>query len=249
MTSRPMRFQRESRVRSACLRSRNFSFEKSSSMGFRSGLYGGRYAGAVVATEIVQHHDVAGRQRRDELLLDVRQEQLAVHRAVDHQRSGQAGRPQRTDEGRRLPMAVRDRGDHPPCHCFGVLGEAVRAASQLSIRTACPKADKQWHAQRGATPQAEPPRPKAASGPPRRQRWSVMRWTNRGTWKEWPRHRFGCLSDEIIRGGFSVLASEVMPLVALRPRRSRPRLGHPAALGHHVTSNLTSYQGNNNNVA
>ena len=53
-------------------------------------------AGVGVAAEIVHHHEVAGRQRRDELLWDVRQEQLAVQRAVDHQRSGPAGRPQRT---------------------------------------------------------------------------------------------------------------------------------------------------------
>ena len=39
------------------------------------------------------------------------------------------------------------------CHCFGVLGEAVQGANQPSLRTACPKADKQWHGQRGGTPQ------------------------------------------------------------------------------------------------
>ena len=46
----------------------------------------------VVAAEIVHHHDVAGRQRRDELRLTVGKKQLAVHRAVDHKRSGPAGR-------------------------------------------------------------------------------------------------------------------------------------------------------------
>lgn len=30
-------------------------------------------------------------------------------------------------------------------HCFGVIGEAVRIASELAHLTACPKADKQWH--------------------------------------------------------------------------------------------------------
>ena len=41
------------------------------------------------------------------------------------------------------------------CHCFGVFGEAVRVASNLSISTACPKAAKQWHLQNSS--QATPP--------------------------------------------------------------------------------------------
>lgn len=80
-------------------------------------------AGEVMAAEIVHHHDVAGCQRRGELLLNVGKEQLAVHRAVDHQRSGQAGRPQRAHEGRRLPMSVRDRRDH----VFGLRSPAVQS--------------------------------------------------------------------------------------------------------------------------
>ena len=43
----------------------------------------------------------------------------------------------------------------------------------------------------------------------------------------WPRHGFGCLGDEITSGRVND-PSSVQPLVALRPRRPKPRLGHPA---------------------
>ena len=46
--------------------------------GATGGLDGFADAGAGVAAEVVHHHDVAGRQRRGELLWDVRQKQLAV---------------------------------------------------------------------------------------------------------------------------------------------------------------------------
>ena len=46
----------------------------------------------------------------------------------------------------------------PPYHCFSVHGEAVFFARSSPFGTACPKADKQWHVQRGVTPQVEPPR-------------------------------------------------------------------------------------------
>ena len=52
------------------------------------------------------------------------------------------------------------------CHCFGVLGEAVRVASQFSTGTACPKAAKQWHAVSSA---------RIKPGHPARGRWHSTR--------------------------------------------------------------------------
>jgi hypothetical protein len=66
-----------------------------------------------VARQVVHHHDVARPQRRHQHLLDVRHEQVAVHRPVDHHRGHQPVGPQRRHERRRLPVPVRDRVDHP----------------------------------------------------------------------------------------------------------------------------------------
>ena len=66
---------------------------------------------ALVAAEIVHDDDVAGRERRDEELLDPGGEDLAVDRPVEH-----AGRvdpvvAQRGEEGQRAPAAERRLGD------------------------------------------------------------------------------------------------------------------------------------------
>ena len=50
---------------------------------------------------------------------------------------------------------------------------------------------------------------------------------SRQTFAGWPRHRFGCLGDAGTRG-IESRASPPQPLVALQPRRSKQRLGHPA---------------------
>ncbi len=44
-----------------------------------------------------------------------------------------------------------------PCHCFGVLGEAVQTVNQHAIGTARPKADEQWHDFRDLKREAVPP--------------------------------------------------------------------------------------------
>ena len=78
---------------------------------------GDRLADAVdlVRGEIVEHHDVAGLERRCQELLDVGAERRAGHRPVEHQRRDDAGLPETGDEGRGAPMAVRHGGDQALC--------------------------------------------------------------------------------------------------------------------------------------
>ena len=64
--------------------------------------------GDLVSGQIVHHDDVPRAQRRRKLLLDVAEKHVAVHRAVDHGGRRETREPQGADEGRRLPMAVRD---------------------------------------------------------------------------------------------------------------------------------------------
>lgn len=63
-----------------------------------------------VSRQVVHDHCIPGPQRSDELLLDIRAEDLPVHRSVDHQRSGDSANSQRADERRRSPVAIRDFG-------------------------------------------------------------------------------------------------------------------------------------------
>ena len=112
-----MTVQSASLVRAAAFRSSALSLAKSCSIGFRSGLVGrqiedggaGRGDGLLdaidlVGGEIVHHHDVAGRQRRSQHLLDVGPEGGAGHRPVEDERGDHAALPQAGDEGRGLPM-------------------------------------------------------------------------------------------------------------------------------------------------
>ena len=121
-----MRRQVASTVRSAALRSRVLSLAKTCSIGLRSGRVGrqeeqlgaGSADGAadglaLVAAEIVHDDDVAGPERRDEHLLDIGEEALAVDRAVDDAGRVDAVAAQRGQEGQRAPAAVRHLGDQP----------------------------------------------------------------------------------------------------------------------------------------
>lgn len=59
-----------------------------------------------VSGEIVEHHDIAGSQRRDEDLLDVRAEGSVVERSIEDRCSGQFGRAERRHHRVRLPVAA-----------------------------------------------------------------------------------------------------------------------------------------------
>ena len=61
--------------------------------------------------QVVEHHDVAGIERRRQELLDVGPEGRAGHRAVEHERCNDAALPEPGDQGRGLPMPVGDGGD------------------------------------------------------------------------------------------------------------------------------------------
>ena len=66
-----------------------------------------------MAAEIVHDDDVAGFQGRDEDLLDVNSEALAVDRAIENPWGLDPVVAQRGQEGRGLPVAVRDLGGEP----------------------------------------------------------------------------------------------------------------------------------------
>jgi hypothetical protein len=68
-------------------------------------------AGDFVSGQIVHHDEVALMERRRQLLLNVAEEHVAVHRTVDHGGRCEAAQPQRADEGRRFPVAVGDSVD------------------------------------------------------------------------------------------------------------------------------------------
>jgi len=67
----------------------------------------------LVAGEIVHDHDVAHAQFRNENLLDVGLEGQTVDRSVDHERRDEATQRQRSDEGRRFPMSIRNADPQP----------------------------------------------------------------------------------------------------------------------------------------
>jgi len=66
-----------------------------------------------------------GASVRHQALFEIGEEDFAVHRGVDHERSGHTVLAQAGHEGGHLPMAVRNLGDEPlatwaapaqPCH-------------------------------------------------------------------------------------------------------------------------------------
>jgi len=107
----------------ACLRTKPLSLAKTCSIGLRSGEYLGRNTSlapdrgahrlSFVRAEVVEDHHVAGPEGRDQELLDVSPEALAVDWAVE-----QAGRfdpvvAERGEEGRSRPAAMGDLVDEP----------------------------------------------------------------------------------------------------------------------------------------
>ena len=64
----------------------------------------------LVGWQVVHHNPITGREVGNENLLDISAESIAIHRAVEHKRRREAADPQPSREGRRLPMAVRNRG-------------------------------------------------------------------------------------------------------------------------------------------
>ena len=81
--------------------------------------------------QIVHDDDVAGGEFGRKDLAYISAESIAIHRAIEHKRRHEAADPQPSREGRRLPMAVRNRGKttlsfrSPPaeaCHLGGGRG-------------------------------------------------------------------------------------------------------------------------------
>ncbi len=71
------------------------------------GFEGGADLRLFVHREVIEHHDVAGTQRGDQDLFDIRAEGRIVDRSVEDRRRAQPLEPQRSDHGVRLPMAAR----------------------------------------------------------------------------------------------------------------------------------------------
>lgn len=97
----------------------------------------------------VEDHDIAAAQRRPEHLLGICEEPLGRRWAVEHHRGGHAGEPERTDEGGRLPVPVRDRGPQtlsarrPPMQaghlgaCSGLVDEHQRMRVGIELARVC----------------------------------------------------------------------------------------------------------------
>ena len=71
------------------------------------------HPGSFVAAEIVHHDNVAWRERRNENLIDIGLEPLAVDRAVENHRRRHACQAQTGDECRRFPMSMWNAGAQP----------------------------------------------------------------------------------------------------------------------------------------
>jgi len=69
--------------------------------------------GRLVAAEIVQDHDIAGLEGRNELLFDVGAEALAVDGPVEHTRGAKLVAAQSAKEGQRSPVTVRRKSPYP----------------------------------------------------------------------------------------------------------------------------------------
>ena len=71
------------------------------------------HASNLVGGKVVHRDDLPRRERRRQTSFEIGEEDFAVHRGVDDERSGDAILPQTGDEGGHLPMAVRNAGDQP----------------------------------------------------------------------------------------------------------------------------------------
>ena len=76
-------------------------------------LDGFAHSGNFVRRQIVHRDDLSRRQRRHHTLLQISDEDFAIHRRIDDERSGDAVRSQGGDKRRYLPVAVRDLGEEP----------------------------------------------------------------------------------------------------------------------------------------
>lgn len=86
----------------------------------------------LMAGEIVHDDDVTGREFRDEHLIDIGLEGVAVDGAVEDHGRDDAGQPKTGHEGRRLPVAVGDRGAKPlALRCPAALTRHVRRSPGL----------------------------------------------------------------------------------------------------------------------
>ena len=107
-------------------RSPALNLAKASSIGFRSGEYGGRYISFAPTASIASRTPATlwlarlsmttvspRRERWDEHLLDIDAEGVAVHGAFQHPRRDQTVAAQAAGEGCRLPMAPRGLADEP----------------------------------------------------------------------------------------------------------------------------------------
>lgn len=74
------------------------------------------HTGVLVGGEVIQHHDIADRQRRREDLLDVREERRRVDRPVEDRRRPKPAEAQRGDHGVRLPVTARRVIPEPGAH-------------------------------------------------------------------------------------------------------------------------------------
>jgi len=112
--------QVSSTVRFCAMRIQCLILAKACSIGLRSGGIGRQVPepGAsgpdhaaqgcrLVAAEIVQNDDVAGLERRHQLLLDIGPEAFAVDRTIEDARGREPIAAQGAEEGQRAPVAVR----------------------------------------------------------------------------------------------------------------------------------------------
>lgn len=66
----------------------------------------------LVGGQVVHHHDIAGRQRRNQAFVELNLKDFAVHRAVDDERRGDRVDPQASHECQGLAVTMRDAANH-----------------------------------------------------------------------------------------------------------------------------------------
>lgn len=93
------------------------------------GLQKRRHALNFVRGQIVQNQRVSGLKAGNEHLLEIDQEDLTIHRAIDQKRGSDLFLTQRRQKGRALPMAVRYRA-----HASFTAGAATVQAGQLGVK-------------------------------------------------------------------------------------------------------------------
>lgn len=74
---------------------------------------GGAHGLSLVATQIIEDHDVAGLERGDQELLDIGKEADAIDRAIEDGGRIDPIMPQRGQKGERLPVTVWNLGAQP----------------------------------------------------------------------------------------------------------------------------------------